>query len=88
MVAISLILERRAAQLYRAADNRAADLERLMGIQNGIRQIFVMPELKKKFFGILLTHTASIRMFYGAIAVFWAILVIVSSYQALLILLI
>lgn len=83
MVAIALILERRAAQLYRTADNRAADLERLMGIQGGIRQIFVMPWQRKKFLGIPVTHTASIRMFYGVVALIWISLILFSVYQIL-----
>ena len=78
MVGIVLILERRAAQLYRAADKRAADIEKLMGIQNGIRQIFIMSNQRKKFFGIPLTHTAGIAMFYGAVALIWLALIFFS----------
>lgn len=81
MVGIVLILELRAAQLYRASDRRAANLERLMGIKDGIRQIFVMPEQRKKFFVIPLTHTAGIGMFYGAIALIWFVLILFSVYQ-------
>lgn len=83
MVVTALILEQRAAQLYRTADNRAAELERLMGIQNGVRQIFVMPVQKKKFLGIPITHTASIRMFYRVVAFIWILLVLFSVYRSL-----
>ena len=79
-----LILEQRAIKLYRSADNRASKLEQLMGIQNGIRQIFVAPEQKSKFLGVPLTHTVGIGSFYWFIALFWASLVLISGYQSLL----
>ena len=52
VISTVLILEKRVVQLYRAADKRAAELERLMGIQNGVRQIFIAPERVQYFFGI------------------------------------
>lgn len=78
MVTVALFLEHRATQLYRAADNRAAELERLMGIENGIRQILIMPGRIKKFLGIPITHTTSIRMFYRLVALIWIIAMIFS----------
>ena len=82
-VSTVLILEKRVIQLYRSADNRAADLERLMGIKDGIRQTFVTPKLQSKFLGIPMTHTAGIGLFYKVIFVIWLVVVIFSTYQIL-----
>lgn len=85
MVAIALTLEQRAAQLYKDADKRATELERLMGIQGGIRQIFIftLPAQRKKFFFIPVTHTASIRMFYRVVNFIWILLMLFSGYHVL-----
>lgn len=82
-VSTVLILEQRAIQLYRAADNRAAELEQLMGIKDGIRQIFVSSGRKSKFLGIPLTHTVGIGLFYWVIFVIWLIAVFFGIYQSL-----
>ena len=84
VISTVLILEKRVVQLYRSADNRAAELERLMGIQNGVRQIFVAPERVQYFFGIPLTHTFGIGMFYKVIFVTWLFAVLFSIYQILI----
>ena len=81
MAIIVLILEQRTIQLYRTADNRAAELEKLLGIKDGIRQIFVMPGQVKKFLGVPITYTASITMFYWGVALIWILAMIVSMYQ-------
>lgn len=83
MVVVAIIIERRNIQLYRAADNRAADLERLMGIKGGIRQIYVMPWRTQYFFGITVTHSMGVAMFYRAVAFIWIALALFSVYKIL-----
>lgn len=84
VISTILILEQRVIQLYRATDNRAAELELLMGIKNGIRQTLVAPGRVQHFLGIPLTHTFGIEMFYKVIFVIWLIVVLFSTYQILI----
>lgn len=83
---IVLILEQRGIQIYQTADNRAAELERLMGIKDGIRQILVMSQRKKKLLGVPLTYTFGIKSFYWLIFVIWTNAVIASIFQVILLL--
>ncbi|MDO8660009.1 MAG: hypothetical protein Q7K54_05435 [Candidatus Parcubacteria bacterium] len=82
-VVVAFIIELRSVQLYRASDQRAADLEMLMGIKNGIRQILLMPKRKIPLIGIPVGHAAGIAMFYGAVSLFWILLTFFSYYQIL-----
>ena len=82
-VIVAMILEKRSIQLYRTSDNRAADVEQLMGIKSGIRQIFMMPFRTQYLFikKIPITHSMGIAMFYRAVASIWIVLILFSVYE-------
>ena len=80
-VIVAKIIERRNIQTYRTCDDRASILERMMGIQNGIRQVFASLEWEQRFLGIPMTHAVGISMFYWAVTLIWTLLILFSSYQ-------
>ncbi len=82
-VGVAFIIELRSVQLYRASDQRAADLEKLMGIKDGIRQILLMPKQKLRFLRITIGHAAGIAMFYVLVAFVWIFLLCFSVYKTL-----
>jgi len=78
------MIEKRCIQIYRTCDNRAASLERLMGIgDGGIWQVLTDQGRREKFFGIPIGHATAISLFYGIVSTIWLLLVVLSSYLIL-----
>lgn len=78
---VAWMIEWRCIQIYRTCDNRAAAVERLMGIGGGgIWQVLTDQGRRKKFLGIPIGHVAAISLFYGAVLSTWLLLVMVSGY--------
>lgn len=77
-VFVARMIEQRNIQLYRTSDSRAADLEWLMEIKEGIHRILVMQGRKQYLLKIPVTHTRAIDMFYRAVAIVWVLLVLFS----------
>ena len=85
-VIIAILIERRNVQIFRTCDNRAAVIERRMGIGGvggGIWQILTDPERRQRFLNIPVSHTVAISLFYTAVAIIWWLLIIFSIYQTL-----
>lgn len=80
VLGVAWFIEWRGAQISRTFDRRAAELEKLMGIENGIRQNLADPKQRNRFLGIPVAHTVAISLFYSGIAIVWFLLVVYSGY--------
>lgn len=82
---VAWLIELRCVQIFRACDNRAAILERLMGIKSGIRQTFADPTWREKILGVIpIGHAVAIALFYRIVWLVWLLLVGYSAYKIIL----
>ena len=81
-VVVATMIERRNIHIFRTCNNRAAMLERLMGIEEiggGIWQLLADPARRRKFLGITVAHTTAISVFYGAVFLVWLMILVFST---------
>lgn len=77
------IIEKRNIFLHRIADKRAEELEKEMGIQDGVRQRLLVPQARTSVFGreVNIAHGVAIDIVYYAVDCVWSFLLVYSSFQ-------